>query len=289
MTTVRECDYPWTGFMIWANGSACCCCYGSAPVGDVSKASPEAVWNNPTMESLRASLAAGVVHTVCHSGTCKYVVGSRASADPASTETQVPRDFDNEWYVAQYFDVRDGIGRGLWSSGVDHYSRFGHQEFRCWNAGEWNRRIRLQQDQVVRIGTGYTATLGWLDAPRVDEQMIVVSFSAVNSGSIAWQPTGLGPTPIQTSAESYRRLDDVRRVMPMYSYRGDLGGAVEPGRSIDLQMRIPLHDLPIGRSFVVLDLVCDEKAVHLASATSRPLVLGVYRDGMTDAVDLVTG
>jgi hypothetical protein len=70
MTTVRDCDYPWSGFMIWANGTVCCCCYGSSVVGDVSKASPESVWNNPTMQSLRASLSAGVVHTVCQSGTC---------------------------------------------------------------------------------------------------------------------------------------------------------------------------------------------------------------------------
>jgi hypothetical protein len=275
--------------MIWANGSACCCCYGSTPVGDVSKASPEAVWNNPTMESLRASLAAGVVHTVCHSGTCKYVVGSRASKDPLTVKAQVPPDFDDEWYVAQYFDVREGMGRGLWSSGVDHYSRFGHQEFRCWNASEWTRRSRLQQAHVVRIAKGYTATLGWLEAPRVEEQAVVVNFRAVNSGSIAWQPRGRGPTPIQSSAESYRHLEDVRRVMPMYSYRGDLGRSVEPERSIELEMRIPLDDLPIGRSFVVLDLVCDEKAIHLASAAARPLVLGVYRDGLTDEVDLVTG
>ena len=51
MTTVRDCDYPWSGFMIWASGAACCCCYGSMPVGDVTKASPESVWNNATMQS----------------------------------------------------------------------------------------------------------------------------------------------------------------------------------------------------------------------------------------------
>ena len=289
MTTVRECDYPWTGFMIWSNGSACCCCYGSSPVGNVSKASPEAVWNNPTMESLRASLAAGVVHSVCRSGTCKYVVGSRAAEEPSPAKAAVPPDFDNAWYVAQYFDVRDGIGRGFWSSGRDHYSRFGHREFRCRNAAEWKSRSREEQEQVVRIATGYGATLGWLNASRIDEHTIVVHFSAVNSGSIVWHPKGRGSTPIQTSAESYRHLEDVRRVMPMYAYRGDLPRSIEPGQSIDLEMRIPLYDLPIGRSFVILDLVCDEKAVRLASATARPIVLGVYRDGLSDEVDLVTG
>jgi hypothetical protein len=289
VTTVRECDYPWTGFMIWSNGSACCCCYGSTGVGNVSKASPEAVWNNPTMESLRASLSAGVVHTVCRSGTCKYVVGSRASEDPSPDKVAVPRDFDNAWYVAQYFDVRDGIGRGFWSSGRDHYSRFGHREFRCRNAAEWNRRTAEQQQRVIQIGTGYSATLSWLDASRVDEHTLAVNFAAANSGSIVWQPKGLGSTPIQTSAESYRRLEDVQRVMPMYAYRGDLPKSVEPGQSIAVEMKIPLNDLPIGRSFVVVDLVCDEKAVRLASGVARPIVLGVYRDGTTDALDLVTG
>lgn len=288
MTTVRECDYPWTGFMIWANGSACCCCYGSTPVGDVTKASPEAVWNNPTMESLRDSLAAGVVHTVCRSGTCKYVVGSTASEGPSHVEVIVPEDFDEAWYVAQYFDVRDGIGRGLWSSGVDHYRRFGHREFRSASEGEWNRRDERQQEKARRIGSGYSATLNWLRAPSVRDHAIVMSFSAINSGSIAWQPKGEGSTPIQTSADSYRRLGDFRRVMPMYAYRGDLPRGVAPGASIELEMQVPTSDLPIGRSFVILDLVCDAKAVQLASAAVRPLVLGVHKDGFTDEVQLVT-
>jgi hypothetical protein len=288
MTTVRECDYPWTGFMIWANGSACCCCYGSTPVGDVTKASPEAVWNNPTMESLRDSLAAGIVHTVCHSGTCKYVVGSRAAEGPSHVDVPVPVGFDEAWYVDQYFDVRDGIGRGLWPTGLDHYRRFGHREFRSANAVEWNSRSRQQKEKTSRIGTGYSATLTWLHAPDVRENAVVMNFSATNSGSLAWQPKGQGSTPIQASAESYRRLDDFRRVMPMYAYRGDLSRVVAPGESIALEMQVPVSDLPIGRSFVILDLVCDEKAVQLASAATKPLVLGVYKDGLTDEVRLVT-
>jgi hypothetical protein len=238
------------------------------------------------MESLRDSLAAGVVHTVCHSGTCKFVVGSRKSEE-SPTKASVPADFDEKWYISQYFDVRDGIGRGRWSSGRDHYRRFGHQEFRCRNVAEWNRRSHAKQEQASRIGTGYSATLNWLRAPSVRENTIVVSFSATNSGSIAWQPKG-GSTPIQASAESYRRLEDFRRVMPMYAYRGDLSGSVKPGDSIALEMQVPVRDLPIGRSFVVLDLVCDEKAVRLSGAVSKPLVLGIHRDGMTDVVRLVT-
>jgi hypothetical protein len=76
--------------------------------------------------------------------------------------------------------------------------------------------------------------------------------------------------------------------MPMYAYRGDLSGTVEPGASAVLEMHVPVHDLPIGRSFVILDLVCDEKAVQLASGATKPLVLGVHRDSLTDKVRLVT-
>ena len=76
--------------------------------------------------------------------------------------------------------------------------------------------------------------------------------------------------------------------MPMYGYRGDLPGVVEPGQSVALEMRVPLHELPLGRSFVILDLVCDEKAVQLAAAASKPLVLGVHKDSLTDKVRLVT-
>jgi hypothetical protein len=287
MTTVRDCDYPWSGFMIWASGAACCCCYGSMPVGDVTKASPESVWNNATMQSLRASLAAGVLHTVCQSGTCKYVVGSRA-AEAASTASAVAiEDFDDAWYVSHYFDVLDGLGRGLWTSGLEHYRRFGHQEFRCRNAGEW-KRWEKQQTQAGSNGPVYSATLSWLRPPSVHERAIVLNFSAINSGSIPWRPKGQGATPIQTAAESYRRLEDVHRVMPMYEYRGDLPASVAPGQAIALEMRVPLDDLPLGESFVVLELVCDRKSVRLAGATAKPLVLGVHRDEMTARVEFVT-
>jgi hypothetical protein len=53
-------------------------------------------------------------------------------------------------------------------------------------------------------------------------------------------------------------------------------------------MRVPLDDLPLGESFVVLELVCDRKSVRLAGATAKPLVLGVHRDEMADRVEFVT-
>jgi len=288
VTTVRECDYPWTGFMIWSSGSACCCCYGSSPVGDVSKDSPDAVWNNATMQSLRASLAAGVLHTVCHSGTCKYVVGSRTES-PAASEAAAPADFDEAWYVERYFDVHEGVRRGLWSSGLIHYRRYGHREFRCTNEQEWKQRTREEHARRVAIANGYGATLTWLDAPSVRENAIVLTFSARNSGSLVWDANPRNSTPIRSSAESYRRLDDVGRVRPMYQYRGELSKAVMPGESIALELRVPVEDLPLGRSFVVLDLVCDEKAVRFSGGTTKPLVLGVRRDEWTEQVDLSTG
>ena len=289
MSTVRDCDYPWTGFMIWSNGSACCCCYGSTPVGDVSKASPESVWNNPTMQSLRASLSAGVVHTVCQSGTCKYVVGSRASESPSTDFASAPADFDEAWYLALYHDVALGVGKGLWSSGLDHYRRHGHREFRCTNGREWKRSLREQGEKANSAGSGYSATLGWLQPARVLDNAIVMSVSAVNSGSIPWQPKGHGPTPIQASAESYRRLEDVHRTQPMYAYRVDLPGTVEPGASIALELQAPLDHFPIGRSFLIVDLVSDEKAVRFTSGVTKPLVLGVHRDEWTDDLELVQG
>jgi hypothetical protein len=289
MTTVRDCDYPWTGFMIWSNGSASCCCYGSSPVGDVTESSPESVWNNPTMQSLRASLSAGVVHTVCQSGTCKYVVGSRASEPTLTDLAPAPADFDEAWYLALYHDVAVGVGKGLWSSGLDHYRRYGHREFRGTNGREWKRSIREQRERANAIGSGYSATLSWLQPARVRGNVIVMSLSAMNSGSIAWQPKGRGPTPIQASAEAYRRLEDVQQRPPMYTYRADLPGPVEPGDSIDVEIQAPLDDLPIGRSFLIVDLVSDEKAVRFTSGVTKPLVLGVYRDEWTDQIDLVTG
>lgn len=282
MTTVRDCDYPWTGFVIWANGNASCCCYGSTPVGDIAKASPESVWNNPTMQSLRASLAAGVVHTVCQSGTCKYVVGSRATLE-TSTAASI-EGFDDAWYVAHYFDVRDGIGRGLWTSGLEHYKRFGHREFRSTNAREWSMSER---EEASRRGLIYRATLSWHRPPSVDKGHIVLRVAALNGGTLEWRSKGQGGTSIQAAAESYRRLDDVHRALPMYAYRSDLPNAVEPGQSVALELRVPVDDLPLGPSFIVVDLVCDEKAVRFSAATTKPLVIGVHRDPATDQVDVV--
>jgi hypothetical protein len=289
MTTVRDCDYPWTGFMIWANGTACCCCYGSSVVGDVSKASPESVWNNPTMQSLRASLSAGVVHTVCQSGTCKYVVGSRASEGTVPALAPAPADFDEAWYLSHYFDVADGVGRGLWSTGLDHYRKVGHREFRCRSAWDWTRWVQQQQETAIGIGQGYSASLSWLEPACVRDRAIVMSVSATNSGSIAWQPKGRGPTPIHAVAEAYRRLEDVQHARPMYSYCADLSGPVEPGCSMSLELHVPIDDLPIGLSFLVVDLISDERAVRLSSAGTRPLVLGVHRDERTDQIELVEG
>jgi len=289
MTTVRDCDYPWTGFMIWANGQACCCCYGSTAVGDVTESSPESVWNNPTMQSLRASLSAGVVHTVCQSGTCKYVVGSRASEPPLTDLAPAPAGFDEAWYLALYHDVAVGVRKGLWSSGLDHYRRHGHREFRCTNGREWKGSLRAQREKASSIGSGYGATLSWLQPARVHDDTIVMNFSAANSGSIPWQPKGQGPTPIQACAESYRRLEDVHRARPMYAYHVDLAGTVEPGQSVSLEIRAALGDLPIGPSFLIVDLVSDEKAVRLTSGVTKPLVLGVHRDEWTDQTELVQG
>jgi hypothetical protein len=71
-------------------------------------------------------------------------------------------------------------------------------------------------------------------------------------------------------------------------YRGDLPASVAPGQAFALEMRVPLDDLPLGESFVVLELVCDRKSVRLAGATAKPLVLGVHRDEMADRVEFVT-
>jgi len=288
MTTVRDCDYPWTGFMIWSNGSASCCCYGSTPVGDVTESSPESVWNNPTMQSLRASLSAGVVHTVCQSGTCKYVVGSRSSDAPLTELAPVPADFDEAWYLALYHDVARGVRKGAWSSGLDHYRRLGHREFRCTNGREWKRSLREQQAKASAIASGYSARLSWLQPARVRDDMIVMNVSAENSGSITWHRKGQASTPIQACAESYRRLEDVHQTMPMYRYRADLAEAVEPGQSVTFEIHAPVSDFPIGRSFLIVDLVCDEKAVRFSGGVTKLLVLGVYRDELTDQVNLVT-
>src|SRR5262249_33876102 len=158
------------------------------------------------------------------------------------------------WYLALYHDVADGLGKGLWSSGLDHYRRQGHREFRCTNGRDWKRSLQEQQDKADAVGSGYRATLSWLQPARVREDAIVMNVSAVNSGSIAWQRKGAGPTHIQVCAESYRRLEDVHRTMPMYTYHVELPGPIQPGHSVALEIQAPAGDFPIGRSFLIVDL-----------------------------------
>src|SRR5262245_8712302 len=114
--TVRDCEFPWTWYLVQITGHVRCCCLGSIPVGDIQSSTPESVWNNLTMQSLRASLRAGVVHTHCHGAPCKYVQGSMAAGAPPADDAEVSPDalagFDEAWYVQSYYDVAYGIKVG---------------------------------------------------------------------------------------------------------------------------------------------------------------------------------
>ena len=75
----------------------------------------------------------------------------------------------------------------------------------------------------------------------------------------------------------------------MYTYRADLPETVEPGQSVTFEIQAPVGDFPIGRSFLIVDLVCDEKAVRFSGGVTKLLVLGVHRDEWTDHIELVAG
>ena len=92
--TVRDCEFPWSWYLVQITGHVRCCCLASIPVGDLQSSTPESIWNNLTMQSLRASLSAGVVHTHCQGAPCQVCAGLHgyrgASADDSRSVSRDP-------------------------------------------------------------------------------------------------------------------------------------------------------------------------------------------------------
>ena len=51
----------------------------------------------------------------------------------AKTHVEIPDDFDDEFYLAAHDDVADAVENGDFTSGYDHYLKFGRDEGRPWS------------------------------------------------------------------------------------------------------------------------------------------------------------
>lgn len=129
----RDCQHPWNWLFVEATGRARPCCLSHLTLGDTAHHTPDEIWNGPIMQSLRATLSKNVLHSMCNGAPCRYAteMGLR-TVTPLPDDDPRWADFDEEWYVATYHDVRYGIEDGFWPyhSGREHFRLFGHEEER---------------------------------------------------------------------------------------------------------------------------------------------------------------
>jgi MoaA/NifB/PqqE/SkfB family radical SAM enzyme len=71
--SVKDCAYPWRWALVTSSGAVRPCCYATKDVGDINTDSIVDIWNNKTMQALRASVRANRVHPVCEGASCKFV------------------------------------------------------------------------------------------------------------------------------------------------------------------------------------------------------------------------
>lgn len=131
METVKDCHYPWTWMMITADGNVKPCCFSSGSLGNLEKKSVDEIWNGPTAQSLRKSIIANQVHSICKNAPCKFVQNTPLEEKTEITKLpNIEAEFDEEWYLALYSDVKHAVENGQFRSGWEHYSKFGKNEQR---------------------------------------------------------------------------------------------------------------------------------------------------------------
>jgi hypothetical protein len=292
--TVRDCDAPWSWYQVGVDGVVTCCCFGSHEIGKVPDQSPEELWNSPTMQSLRASLAAGVVHSVCAGASCKYVENSERSSLPP---VELPKNFDEAWYVGRYADVRLGIQQKRYRDGAYHYRHWGHREFREVCPGQAEPRMSEPRPAALSQDRQYAAGLRWAEAIRPGEvlrwgagQTIAIPFLARNLGLRSWLRDEKTPGWVYGNVQVYENLDSVAKVSGLVGYRIPLPRDVKPDQSVSLELKLdpqPFLDRPV---FLIVDLGCDDRFCFSDSpdSVSLPLVARLYRDPQSQETVLET-
>jgi len=71
--TVKDCTYPWTWMFVLANGAVKPCCFCRGNLGNLRKASADAIWNGDVAIELRTFIKANKVHAMCENAPCVYV------------------------------------------------------------------------------------------------------------------------------------------------------------------------------------------------------------------------
>jgi hypothetical protein len=191
--------------------------------------------------------------------------------------------------VQSYYDVAYGIKARLWGSGLEHYCRYGHQEFRYINAGQAKRMEAKEGSSLApEVAPKYAATLSWLGPVQLAANTICIDFKAENAGLAIWSkvPAGAGGMLIRAGARLFRDLGEVNRVPAIREYRLELPTTLCPGDSATFRLSLDRGALPVGRSFLLIDMVWEQRFWFAEEATV-PLVLGMNRAAGVDDLELV--
>jgi len=211
------------------------------------------------------------------------------SADDADVSPDALTGFDEAWYVQNYYDVVYGIKAGRWGSGLEHYCRYGHREFRHINAKQPEHVVPTESTSLAtEVEPEYVAILRWREPVHVSTNTITVDFEVENAGSATW-PTALGDTTgvlIRAGARLHRDLNEVSRVAAAHEYRLELPGTLHPGESAGFTLHLDREMLPLGCSFLLIDMVWEHRFWFSEDATI-PLVLGMNRGEGVDDIELV--
>jgi hypothetical protein len=210
-------------------------------------------------------------------------------ADDAEVSPDALAGFDEAWYVQSYYDVAYGIKVGRWGSGLEHYCRYGHREFRHTSAKQAERVLpREGTGLAAGIDPEYLAILRWLGPVYLAASTITIDFGVENAGSAIW-PVALGHADgvlIRAGARLYRNLGEVDRVPATREYRLELPESLHPGDSARFTLSLDREALPMGRSFLLIDMVWEHHFWFSADFTV-PLVLGINREEGADEIELM--
>jgi hypothetical protein len=214
----------------------------------------------------------------------------RAIADEAAVFPDTLTGFDEDWYVQSYYDVAHGIKAGRWASGLEHYRRYGHREFRLINAKQAKRMVPTKcPGPAAEVAPEYRAMLRWQGPAQLASDTISVDFEVENTGLAPWpkaQEDAAGVL-IYAGARLYQGLDQVGMAPASREYRLKLPGTVRPGDSARFTLQLDREALPVGRSFLLIDMVWEHR-FWFSEKSTVPLVLGMNREEGADDIELVT-
>jgi hypothetical protein len=197
--------------------------------------------------------------------------------------------FDEAWYAQNYYDVAYGIKAGRWGSGLEHYRRYGHREFRYTSAKQAKRVASTEGTGLAaEVAPEYLAALRWLGPVLLAADSIHVNFEVENAGSAIWPTapgTGAGAL-IRAGARLYRDLSEVGRGTPTREYRLELPRILHPGDAAQFMLQLERQSVPMGPSFLLIDMVWELRFWFSEDATI-PLVLGMHSEAGVDGIELV--